>query len=197
MFTGIIDHVGTLVQIESIPDGMRFSIKHTFSALERGESIAIDGVCLTVTHFYDDIFCCDVSPETLNITNLNKYKVGYSVNLERALLPSSRIGGHFVMGHVDQTAWVKSIRRISDFIEMTFAGLDDESLKYIVKKGSIAINGVSLTINQLSKDGFNVMLIPHTLERTNLEKLQEKDTVNIEFDILARMVVRQIENVTP
>jgi riboflavin synthase len=196
MFTGIIDHCGTVTQIDVIPNGMRLSVKHNFTELELGESIAIDGICLTVTQFDHEIFSCDISPETLKITTANNFKVGSCVNLERALQLSSRLGGHFVMAHIDQVAHVKTIQRLNDFIEMTFFGLDDLAQKFVVKKGSIAINGVSLTINEVSQNGFSVMLIPHTLERTNLIQLRENDAVNIEFDMLARMVVKQLENLT-
>lgn len=193
MFTGIIDHCGTITQIESIPSGLRLTIQHLFQTLDLGESIAIDGICLTVTQFDNDHFTCDLSPETLNLTAAaQNFKPNHPVNLERALLPTSRLGGHFVMGHIDQTAKLKTIQKIDDFTTMTFAGLDDNSKKFLVKKGSIAINGVSLTINDLTDDGFSVMLIPHTLERTNLANLKENDTINIEFDMLARVMVEHI-----
>lgn len=196
MFTGIIDHCGVITQVESIANGLRIWIKHRFDGeLTLGESIAVDGFCLTVIEFHDDVFACDISPETLQVTTASRLKIGQQVNLERALQPSSRLGGHFVMGHVDQTAFVKKILKQQDFVEMQFAGLDKEARKFVVKKGSIAVHGVSLTINDVTEEGFSVMLIPHTLSRTNLEKLQENDTVNLEFDLLARLVVKQIENI--
>lgn len=194
MFTGIIDHCGKIVQIELLPQGLKIWVKHNFTDLENGESIAIDGICLTVASFQDEIFCCDISPETLKITTARDFKVDQQVNLERALLPTTRMGGHFVMAHVDQIAQVTSIRLFNDFVEMTFQGINSLSENYLVKKGSIAINGVSLTINEVTGDSFKVMLIPHTLERTNLKNLHECDFVNIEFDMLARMVAKQIEN---
>lgn len=197
MFTGIIDHCGTLVKIETIPHALRFWIKHAFKeSLTLGESIAINGICLTVTQIQHDIFCCDLSPETLQVTTAKNFKTDQLINLERALQPTSRFGGHFVMGHIDQTARVFSIQPISDFISITFTDLDQEAMKYIVKKGSIAIDGVSLTINEVMDNGFSVMLIPHTLKCTNLMLLRENNAVNIEFDMLARMVVKQIENIT-
>ncbi len=194
MFTGIIDHCGKIAQIELLPQGLKIWVKHSFTDLENGESIAIDGICLTVASFQDEIFCCDISPETLKITTARDFKVDQQVNLERALLPTTRIGGHFVMAHVDQIVHITSIRLFNDFVEMTFQGINSFSKKYLVKKGSIAVNGVSLTINELTDDGFMVMLVPHTLERTNLKKLRKGDFVNIEFDTLARMVAKQIEN---
>lgn len=194
MFTGIIDHCGTIARIEQIPDGLHLWIKHGFSNLELGESIAVDGICLTVAELHDDLFSCHLSPETLSITTGKNFTIGQSVNLERALLPTTRMGGHFVMGHVDQLASVKNIQQKNDFTEITFEGLDKEAKKFIIKKGSIAINGVSLTINDITEDGFAVMLVPHTLERTNLKKLQANTAVNIEFDMLARLIVKQLEN---
>lgn len=188
MFTGIIDHCGTILKMEIIPDGMRLAIRHSFRDLDLGESIAVDGICLTVTHFQNDIFYCDISPETLEVTTAKFFAIGQPINLERALQLTSRLGGHFVMGHVDQVAIVKSIKTINDFIEMTFANLDTQ---FIIKKGSITINGVSLTVNELTEDGCKVMLIPHTLERTDLTQLQEGDAVNIEFDMLVRIVVEK------
>lgn len=195
MFTGLIDHYGEIIEVESIPNGQKILIKHSFLDLSLGESISIDGICLTVTHFSNNQFACDISPETLKITTAQHFKKGQLVNLERALLPSSRLGGHFVTGHVDQTLNVSSISQHNEFIEISFHGLDSLNKRLIVKKGSIAINGVSLTINDLCEDGFKVMLIPHTLERTNLKNLRENDAVNVEFDILARMLARQFESI--
>lgn len=197
MFTGIIDHCGMISDIELIPNGLRLKIKHSFSDLNLGESVAIDGICLTVAHFFDDILSCDISPETLKLTTAKDFKIGQMINLERSLLPSSRMGGHFVTGHIDQILNVTNIQSFYSFTKMTLGGLDPLSKKFIVKKGSIAINGVSLTINDVIEDGFHVMLIPHTIERTNLIKLRENDAVNIEFDMLARMVAKQLENLTP
>lgn len=195
MFTGIIDHCGVIQEILPITEGLQFWIQHQFGTLDLGESIAVDGVCLTVTQTKDNRFCCDISPETLKLTTFHTYQLGQQVNLERSLQPTSRMGGHIVMAHVDQTALIKSIVPKADFIEITFSGFDAAAQKFLVKKGSIAIHGVSLTINELTSDGFKIMLIPHTLDRTNLSQLRENDTVNIEFDLMARMVAKQLENV--
>lgn len=186
MFTGIIDHCGTITQIETIPNGLRLCIKHNFTDLQLGESISIDGICLTVTHFQDAIFTCDLSPETVNLTTAKHFKIDQKINVERALLPTTRLGGHFVLGHIDQCATVKIIKKINEFTEITFSNLNEQAKQLIFKKGSIAINGVSLTINELTEDGFTVMLIPHTLEHTNLAALKTNDAVNVEFDILMK-----------
>jgi len=196
MFTGIIDHCGILSHIEPIPGGLHLKINTQFTHLELGESIAINGICLTVTDFQDNTFGCDISPETLKITTADQFKIGQELNLERSLLPTTRMGGHFVMGHVDQMAEVMAITMINDFIELKLGKIDPENKKFIAKKGSIGINGVSLTINEVTADGFTVMLIPHTLQRTNLNTLQKNDLVNIEFDMLARMVTKHLESLT-
>lgn len=198
MFTGLIDHCGIITQIISMPSSLRLWIKHSFpERLALGESIAVDGICLTVAEISNDYFCCDISSETLKLTNAKIFTVEHEVNLERALQPSSRIGGHFVMGHIDQTLFVQMICQIDNFTEITFTGLNHETMKYLLKKGSISVNGVSLTINEVNKDTFKVMLIPHTLARTNLKNCQINDLVNIEFDMLTRIVAKQIENLMP
>ncbi len=193
MFTGIVDHGGTITQIETRPESQRIWIRNSFENLMLGESIAVDGICLTVTQIQQDIFCCDISPETGQLTTAKNFKLTQKVNLERALQLSSRLGGHVVMGHIDQVCQVKTMRHIADFIEIIFSGVDKQTKKFIIKKGSIAVNGVSLTINTVSEKEFSVMLIPHTLERTNLIFLHEGDTVNIEFDMMARMIVEQCQ----
>lgn len=195
MFTGLIDHQGTITHLEALSSGIRLGIQHAFKDLELGESIAVDGCCLTVLSDNNGVFHCDVSPETCKLTTLKTYQIGQVVNLERALLPTTRMGGHFVTGHIDQTAQVKTIQKQGDFIEMIVTGFKNE--KALLKKGSIAINGVSLTINEVKQNEISLMLIPLTLEKTNLKNLREKEFVNIEFDLLTRMIAKQIENVTP
>jgi riboflavin synthase len=187
MFTGIVDHCGVLSVIEQQSQAMRLKIKHNFEAIVLGESIAVDGICLTVTGEEKDVFFCDLSPETMTVTTARYFKEGQKVNLERALQPLSRIGGHFVTGHIDRIGSVKTIQKQGDFIEMVFVSPKE----YIFPKGSIAINGVSLTVNQVDDESFAVMLIPHTLERTNLSTLQMGDEVNLEFDMMARVIVEQ------
>ena len=194
MFTGIIDHCGCVTLIKTIRSSLRLEIKHSFDDIVLGESVAIDGICLTVAECKPGLFACDVSPETGHITTIKHVQQGQQVNLERALQPTSRMGGHFVTGHVDQTAQILSLQPVDDFIEMRFGHFDDLMQRFLIKKGSIAINGVSLTINEVENDTFKVMLIPHTLERTNLGNLKAHDWVNIEFDILARTVVKQLES---
>ncbi len=191
MFTGIIDHCGLITKIEIKPQSQHLWIKHSFTDLMLGESIAVDGICLTVTHFQDDIFCCDISPETCRVTTAENFQVGSQVNLERALQLSSRLGGHIVMGHIEQVCQIKKIQTLKEFTEVYLTGLNEQTKKFIIKKGSVAINGVSLTINEVLKNGFTVMLIPHTLERTNLSELREGNSVNIECDMITRIIVER------
>lgn len=193
MFTGIIDHCGKITAIHDLGVSRQVWIASNFAGYELGESIAINGICVTVAAIDGPKFRCDLSPETLRITHASQFEVNQMINLERALLPTSKLGGHNVSGHVDQTAIVKTIKPINDFVEMTFSGLDKTAKKYVIKKGSIAVNGVSLTINEVTPDGFSVMLIPHTLERSNLAMLQENDAVNLEFDMMARIIIQQCE----
>lgn len=193
MFTGIVDHCGTILKIETINKGLRFWVETQYSDLKLGESIAINGICLTVIDFDKEIFCCDISPETLQVTTAKDFEQNQVVNLERALQLTSRLGGHFMSGHVDKVSRVKKIHKIDDFVEMTFTDIDTIDRKYLYKKGCIAVNGVSLTINNIDKNDFSVMLIPHTLKHTQMATLRENDAVNIEFDMIARIVAEQTQ----
>ena len=189
MFTGIIDHCGIIKDIKQNPKGMTLWVETNFDDLIEGESIAINGICLTVVEPKAGGFRLDVSPETLRVTNLQHIKQDSKINLERALRANDRLGGHFVLGHVDGICTVEKITTHDEYTEMHFANIQKQQMSYLINKGSAAVNGVSLTVNEVFENSFSVMLIPHTLERTNLEDLKETDTVNIEFDYLARLVV--------
>ncbi len=193
MYTGIVDHLGILTAITAIENGLKFTVTTNFNDFQMGESIAINGVCVTVTRFGEHDFDCELSPETLKLTNLGTLTQGAKVNLERSLKLSDRLGGHFVMGHVDTTLKVKQIEPAADFTCMSFSGITAENRAFFVKKGSVCINGVSLTINEIFPDGFSVMLIPHTKAQTNLQFLNIGDFVNIEYDTIARVVVHQLQ----
>ena len=193
MFTGIVDHLGTIEQIEQGARSQVVWIKTKYNDLKEGESIAVDGICLTVTMPDSTRFRCDISPETWQLTNAKNFVNGKMVNLERSLQVSDRLGGHFVTGHVDQTASVASRQNIEEFLELTIKGIPTTAMAYVIKKGSVAINGVSLTINQIFQDGFSVMLIPHTLSCTNLSQLNPQDPINIEFDWIAKVIAHQIQ----
>jgi riboflavin synthase len=193
MFTGIVESLGKILEIIRGANSCRLKIESHFNDFKEGESIAIDGACVTVVSFDGFIFECDISPETLKLTNAGHYQVGSIINLERALQVNARIGGHFVLGHVDKVCVLTSRLRANEFIIMTFSGLQAEDLPFVMKKGSVTINGVSLTINKIFQDSFQVMVIPHTLAKTNLGNLAIGSRVNIEFDWLARIILRQIQ----
>ena len=189
MFTGIIQGRGKIVEKSPIAKGMRFVLEAQFELNdpEEGESIAVNGVCLTAKQINGRRFAVDVSPESLSRTVLGSLSTGRTVNLERALRLSDRLGGHLVSGHVDATAEVLERRREGDFTVFSFsvpAGLG----KYIVEKGSIAINGISLTVNFCDDRLFKVAIIPHTLEVTTLDEARSGDMVNIEVDLIGKYV---------
>lgn len=193
MFSGIIDHCGTINAVVRLPNALRVTIDCHYTDIMAGESIAVDGICLTATASGSNQFSCDISPETLKLTTAGTFKSGQSVNLERALRMGDRIGGHWVMGHVDQKAVVKDKKIQEAFTELTINGIADDAMSYIIKKGSIAINGTSLTVNEVLKNGFQVMLIPHTLEITNLKHLSPGDSINLEFDWMSRVIINQLQ----
>lgn len=194
MFTGIVDHVGEVIHLENIPNGFRFKIKSDFKDFIIGESIAVDGICLTVTSAEQNNFFCEVSPETLKLTTASKFKPGYKINLEKSLKLNDRMGGHMVMGHVDAQAELIHKEKQGDFILMRFGNYKPEYTKYITKKGSISVNGVSLTVNNVGADYFEVMLIPHTLQATNLSELKVGEQINLEMDYFARYIINYLES---
>lgn len=192
MFTGIIQELGKIQSIKTLRQGLCFEVSCQFPELELGESIAVDGACLTVTSLSSQGFSCDVSPETLNLTIAGKYTVGSGVNLERALRVGDRLGGHWVSGHVDQVIQLAKKEIVQDFWKLTFSGLNAEHSMSLLKKGSIAVNGVSLTLNEVLAESFEVMIIPHTLERTNLKCLEVGHSVNVELDWMSKLVVQTV-----
>ncbi len=191
MFTGIIEEIG---RIRSIHRGVRsFTLAvdatEIMSDVKIGDSIATNGVCLTVTSITPDGFTADVMPETVNRTALSQLQTGSEVNLERALTLSSRLGGHVVSGHVDGTGYIASIRRDDNAVWITI-NCDSKLLRYITEKGSITIQGISLTVAQVFPDGFSVSLIPHTQQMTTLHSARRGDLVNLENDVIAKYTER-------
>jgi riboflavin synthase len=192
MFTGLIEEVGTVSAVESSSQGSRISIsaRHILQNVQLGDSIAVDGACMTVVAFDAQGFSFEASPESLSKTNLCAFKPGRRVNLERPLTPTSRIGGHYVTGHVDGLATLVSSTPQGNSHILEFSVASPELAELLVAKGSVAILGISLTVNTVGKDRFSVAIIPHTLGHTNLGDYQPGDQVNIETDLLGKYVRR-------
>ena len=189
MFTGLITHLGT---VESIDGGVFVLACDDLPDVAIGASIACSGVCLTVTQKTPRSFTVDVSEETLSKSTLSDWKAGDLINLEYSLRMGDELGGHLVSGHVDDT--IKMIDKTPDGDSHILSFEMKESLKpFIVSKGSVALNGISLTVNDVSDDMFNVTIIPHTHEMTNLKVVKPGDLVNVEIDMLARYVAKQLE----
>ena len=192
MFTGIIEGVGSIARREAIGGDVRFHIhvgNLPFDAVALGESIAVNGVCLTVIAFDAASFQADASTETLGLTTLGQLAEGAQVNLERAMRPSDRFGGHIVSGHVDGVGTVESIVEDARALRWRFAA-PAALLRYVAKKGSICVDGVSLTVNAVDDAGFEVALIPHTVSHTAFAHTGVGDAVNLEIDVIARYAER-------
>jgi len=189
VFTGIIQGLGVVVEKRPIGGGMVFCLEAGFELTdpEEGESIAVNGTCLTARDIQGRRFLVDVSPESLSRTGLGSLEVGGRVNLERALRLADRLGGHLVSGHVDGRGRVEERRAAGDFTLFTFS-LDAALTKYVIEKGSITIDGVGLTVNSCSDNRFSVSIIPHTLAVTTLGLLKQGDRVNLEVDIIGKYV---------
>ena len=193
MFPGLVEQQGEVVANLKGTVSNRLLIRAPFDDLAPGESIAVNGVCLTWIPHNDSQLAFDVSPETLKLTTLGTLTPGNSVNIERALLATSRLGGHYVSGHVDTTACLISYTPIDDYIEMTVGAFLTPADQYLLPKGSITLDGVSLTINEVAEGCIKVMLVPHTLAVTTLGQLQVGQRMNVEFDYLTRIVAHQLE----
>ncbi len=191
MFTGIIESLGKVKSLQSVGGDVRISI-HTdldMSDVHLGDSIATNGICLTVIAWGDNWYSADVSRESLNRTTLSNWKVGQAVNVEKAMLPTTRFGGHIVSGHVDAVGEITQVR--SDARSLYFeVTAPVEIAKYLAEKGSVTVDGISLTINHLRGNVLSLNLIPHTAERTNIGTWQVGRKVNLEVDILARYIER-------
>ena len=195
MFTGIIEGVGQLAVHESRGGDARLIVNVgslPFDAVQLGESIAVNGVCLTVVAFDAQSFQADASNETLSLTTLGGLAAGAVVNLERAMRPTDRLGGHLVSGHVDGVGTVLDIQHDARAQRWRFSA-PVALLKYIAKKGSICVDGVSLTVNEVDDEGFEVALIPHTVAHTAFAQTSVGSAVNLEIDLLARYVERLLQ----
>jgi len=193
MFTGLVESVGELADRKPLDGGIRVRLLTPLGGeLAAGDSLAVNGVCLTVIVAERNEVVADVGPETLRVTTFDTLPRGALVNLERPLRADARFGGHFVSGHVDAVGRVEEQRAESEFSWLTIS-FPDGLAPFFVHKGSIAVDGISLTVAGLGRDRFDVMLIPHTLEHTNMRTVQLHDRVNLECDLVGKYVVRAAE----
>ena len=193
MFTGLVEAIGEITEVKPTPGGFRLRLSTSLATgLANGDSVAVNGVCLTVVATDPQGVHLDVSPETARVTTVGTLRRGSMVNLERPLRADARLGGHFVQGHVDATAAVEDVRQDGDSYWLTIV-FAPELGPYIVRKGSIAVNGVSLTVAGVDERRFDVQIIPYTWAHTNFHALKAGDTVNLECDILGKYVARAIE----
>jgi riboflavin synthase len=197
MFTGLIADLGSVSALERNGAGATLTIASALAAqLQEGDSISVNGVCLTATAVQQGAFGAQAMIETLERSSLSALAPGARVNLELPLRAADRLGGHFVQGHVDGTGTIAAIRQ-EGFSRVLEVQAPQELARYVVEKGSVALDGVSLTVSALRSDGFAVSLIPETLQRTNLGAIEEGAMVNIEVDILAKHIERLIESHPP
>lgn len=185
MFTGIIEEIGKILSITERE--ICIEAKNVLENTKIGDSIAVNGVCLTVRNILKNAFSADISPETYRVTSFSQQQSGSYVNLERAVLAGGRFGGHIVSGHVDGIGKIKNLSKDCNSYNLEIL-LDDSDSKYVVKKGSIAVNGTSLTVAEIRKNKITIAIIPHTYENTSLKYLKHGDFVNIETDILAKYI---------
>lgn len=201
MFTGIVEHVGRILEVEPLSDLRRFRIDlgPIAEGVGLGDSIAVAGCCLTVTEIAGPVFTFEAIQETLDRTRAGEFTKGAAVNLERAMSAGARFDGHIVQGHVDGTGRVRRLARAGEGgndVELHIV-CDPELAGQLVDKGSVTIDGVSLTVVQVVEDGFHVALIPHTLEVTTLSELAEGDRVNLEVDVFGKYVKQYLDRVLP
>ena len=189
MFTGIIEHVGEVVALEKEQDNLHISMRTPItSELKIDQSVAHNGVCLTVVGLHDDVYTVTAIKETLDKTNLGQLEIGHKVNIERCMKLSDRLDGHIVQGHVDQTAICTHIGEENGWHTYTFEY--EPSQHITVEKGSICVNGVSLTVVNSRQHSFSVAIIPYTFEHTNFNELSVGCTVNLEFDIIGKYITK-------
>mgnify|MGYP001246035277 CR=1 FL=1 len=193
MFTGLVEDCGTISQLVRTSSEARLTINTALptAELQLGDSVAVNGACLTVIAKDEKSFTVDMSPETFDRTTFSDLQSGSRVNLERALRVGDRLGGHIVTGHIDTVGSVVSVKQEQNAVVITFE-IDDAYVRYFVAKGSVAIDGISLTVNTVEKNRFSVSIIPHTLQATTLDSCKSGRRVNIETDILGKYVERFI-----
>ena len=193
MFTGIIEEIGKIVRIEREQANLHLYVKSSFTnELKIDQSVAHNGVCLTVVAIDGDVYQVTAIAETLAKTHLGSLQVGDAVNLERGMLLNTRLDGHIVQGHIDQTGTCSAIQEEAGSTRFTFE-YDPSTGNVVIEKGSITVNGVSLTVVDATRDSFSVAVIPYTLAHTNLQHLQIGNIVNLEFDVIGKYVARLIQ----
>lgn len=195
MFTGIVEAVGQLTAITPKGEDVTITVnvgKLDMSDVKLGDSIATNGVCLTVVDFNDTSYSADLSLETLKKSGFADYKAGDKVNLEKAMLPTTRFGGHIVSGHVDGVGEIVERNIVGRAIEF-WVELPEELNKYVAEKGSITVDGISLTVNDLRKNAFKLTIVPHTTQETTIDSFQVGRKVNLEVDVLARYLERLLQ----
>ena len=194
MFTGIVEEMGAIASLEKTLAGTRFTIlaSTVMGDLKIGDSVSVNGTCLTVISKSERDFSVEVSPETLSVTTLSSFAAGTPVNLERAMRLNERIGGHLVAGHVDGVGVIRSRQQDGNAIVLVI-GASPEILRHCVAKGSITVDGISLTINEVTDHGFSVAIIPHTAKVTTLGLKQVNDSVNLESDLIGKYVERLLQ----
>tara|TARA_B100000925_G_scaffold72513_1_gene50693 strand:+ start:325 stop:903 length:579 start_codon:yes stop_codon:yes gene_type:complete len=189
MFTGIIEHIGEVVALEREQDNLHISMRTPItSELKIDQSVAHNGVCLTVVAIQDDVYTVTAIKETLDKSNLGQLEVGHKVNIERCMKLGDRLDGHIVQGHVDQTAQCTHIRQEQGWHTYNFEYTPSQNIT--VEKGSVCVNGVSLTVVNSQKNSFSVAIIPYTYEHTNFQHLEVGSTVNLEFDIIGKYITK-------
>jgi riboflavin synthase len=193
MFTGLIEAIGDVIEVRPVASGFRMRVRSELAReIREGESVAVNGVCLTAIEMDRDELQAQIGPETARVTNLGSLKPGSHVNLERAMRADARVGGHFVSGHVDGTGAIQRIRPDADFWWVS-VGFPAALAPYMIHRGSIALDGISLTIASLERSSFEVQIVPHTWTHTNLQTASAGDWVNLETDMVGKYVVRAVE----
>jgi len=195
MFSGIIEEIGQIQKIDFISGGIKLTISANkiLEDIKTGDSVSVDGICLTVTSFNKNSFTVDAVGETLKKTTLSKIKNKSYVNLERAIRFNERIGGHLIHGHINSTARIIQLKKIGENFLLQIE-LPDDLMKYIIKEGSIAVDGISLTVADIIDNKINISIIPHTWQNTTLQYKKENDLVNIEVDFAAKYIENFIRN---
>ena len=191
MFTGLVEEVGEVLEFRRTAEGGVLKIRTSLKDIKLGDSVSVNGACLTAVELGDGYVVFELSPETIDRTNLKTLKRGDRVNLERSLRADSRLGGHFVLGHVDFVAPIRSFRSLGTHRELRIE-VPSDYLKLFVEKGSVALDGISLTVNYIEGGEISINVIPHTYENTNLKYRKAGDLLNVEGDIIGKYVLRHL-----